>query len=67
MYFTMFSQHIGVPHFLSSGLLNSLVTFQKSPKKERQDSYPRNDANEAAPIGYSVNKYALVNMGVIHQ
>jgi len=40
MYFAMFSQHIGVPHFLSSGLVNSLVTSQKSPKKERQDSYP---------------------------
>jgi len=62
----MFSQRIGVPHFLSSGLV-PLVNFKKSPKKERQDSYPGNDANEDAPIGYSVNKYALVNMGVIHQ
>ena len=67
MYFAMFSRHIGVPHFLSSGLVNPLVNFQKSPKKEGQDSYPGNDANEDAPIGYSVNKHALVNMGVIHQ
>ena len=43
------------------------MNFQKSPKKEGQDSYPGNDANEDAPIGYSVNKYALVNIGVIHQ
>jgi hypothetical protein len=67
MYFAIFSRHIGVPHFLNSGLLNPLVNFQKSLKKERQDSYPGNDTNEDAPIGYSVIKYALVNMGVIHQ
>jgi len=61
------SRHIGVPHFLSSVLVIPLVNFQKSPKKERQDSYLGNDAHEDAPIAYSVVKYALVNMGVIHQ
>jgi len=58
MYFATFSRHIGVPHFLSSSLVNPLEIFQKSPKKERQDNYPGNDANADAPIGYFVTKYA---------
>jgi hypothetical protein len=39
----------------------------KSPKKDGRDICPVNDDTDEAPIGYSVNKYALVNMGVIHQ
>jgi hypothetical protein len=43
-------RHIGAPHFLSGNPVISLMNLQKSPKKERQDSYPENDANEDAPI-----------------
>jgi hypothetical protein len=57
MYFTTVTGHRGEPCFLRSALVIPLVKFQKSPKRERQDSYPGNDANEEAPVGYSVTKY----------
>jgi len=54
MYFAMFPGYIGVPHFLRSSLVNLLRIPRKVPKRERQDSYPGNDVNEDAPIGYSL-------------
>ena len=50
--FAIFSGYIGVPHFLRSSLVNPLRIPRKVPKRERQDSYPGNDVNEDAPIGY---------------
>jgi len=52
MYFAILSGYIGVPHFLRSILVNSLRIPRKVPKRERQDSYPGNDVNEDAQIGY---------------
>jgi len=63
----MFSQHIGVPHFLSSDLAISRMNLQKNPKKEGQDIYPGNDDNEDAPIGYFIAKDDLIVMSVIYQ
>jgi hypothetical protein len=63
----MFSRHNGVPHFLINTPVISFKNLQKIPKKEGQDNHPGNDVNEDAPIGYSVNKYALVKKGVIRQ
>jgi hypothetical protein len=48
MYFATFSRHIGVPHFLRSGLVISRMNLQKIPEKEGQDIYPGNDDNEDA-------------------
>jgi len=48
-------------------LLIPLWLPRKVLKRRDRIAIPGNDANEDAPIGYSVNKYALVNMGVIHQ
>ena len=61
----MFSQHIGVPHFLSSDLAISRMNLQKNPKKEGQDIYPGND--EDAPTGYFVIKDDFADMSVIYQ
>ena len=57
MYFTTVTGHSGEQCFLLSALVIPLVKLQRRPKRERQDSYPENDANEEAPVGYSVTKY----------
>ena len=57
MYFTTVTGHIGEPCFLHSALVIPLVKFQRRLKRERQDSYPGNDADEEAPVGYSVTIY----------
>jgi len=57
MYFTTVTGHSGEPYFLHSALVIPLVNFQRRPKRERQDSYPGNDANEEAPVGYFITKY----------
>jgi hypothetical protein len=43
------------------------MSFQKIPKKEEQDTYTGNDHNENAPIGYSVIKGDLIDVGTIYQ
>ena len=64
MYFTTVTGHSGVPCFLRNALVIPLVNFQKCPKRERQDSYPGNDANEEAPVGYFVTKYTRYTRSV---
>jgi hypothetical protein len=54
-------------YFLCDSLLTSRSSLQKIPEKDGRDICPGNDGNGEAPIGYSVNKYALTNIGVILQ
>jgi hypothetical protein len=43
------------------------VKSVKNPNKDKQDIRPGYDDNEEAPIGCSVRKNDLANMGVINQ
>jgi hypothetical protein len=62
-----FSPQLGTPHFLSSDPVISRMNLQKSPEQDGQDTYPGNDDNEDAPIGYFIVRGDLADMGVIHQ
>ena len=59
---------VSMQHFQDGLPVCHLFIFcRKSPKRRVQDIHPGCDAEEDVPIGYSVTKDALVNMGVIYQ